>query len=76
MIGSNDATKDLMNSKNESFDDPGSADTAAEGASAAPTSLTDLIDEMDRAAFRRSLAGRPQLDTTLALERTELLRKR
>jgi hypothetical protein len=23
-----------------------------------PSSLTDLIDEMDRAAFRRSLAGR------------------
>jgi hypothetical protein len=36
--------------KNESTND-GSEDALA-------TSLTDLIDEMDRAAFRRALAGR------------------
>jgi hypothetical protein len=35
------------------------------------TSLTDLIDEMDRAAFQRSLASR-HLDRPLKIDLTEL----
>lgn len=34
------------------------AELLIENADALATSLTDLIDEMDRAAFRRSLASR------------------
>jgi hypothetical protein len=47
-----------MESKNEPHRQGRTDDNFREPVDVTTTSLTDLIDEMDRAAFRRSLAGR------------------